>query len=229
MSAKDRIDIIVARYMENARWTTFLPNNYTPIIYNKGSTQPYAHMKCFLSRCLPIVKELENVGREAHTYLYHIINNYDQLAEINIFCQAHPFDHEPRFLEIITDTDQLNLAKEQGFFGLCPSCEEGINAIRHPSHPSGLPMFYWFDYLFGYKLQPNEKYHSFYGAQFMTTKKYILNRPIEFYKLLMAYVSKDINPEEAYVFERLWPFIFNSRFMLSDEVKIAIEWCKYAP
>ena len=28
---------------------------------------------------------LPNIGREAHTYLYHIINNYDNLADINVF------------------------------------------------------------------------------------------------------------------------------------------------
>ena len=33
-------------------------------------------------------EKLENVGRESHTYLHHIVEHYDELAPWTIFTQA---------------------------------------------------------------------------------------------------------------------------------------------
>lgn len=76
-----KIEICVARYNENTDWlnnTQF--NNFSKIIYNKGPS------------CLSIKtpekceeRKLDNVGREGHTFLYHIINNYENLADVTIF------------------------------------------------------------------------------------------------------------------------------------------------
>jgi hypothetical protein len=38
------------------------------------------------------------VGREGHTYLHHIIENYDHLSEHIVFTQADPFVHNPTIL-----------------------------------------------------------------------------------------------------------------------------------
>jgi Protein of unknown function (DUF3431) len=35
-----------------------------------------------------MVHFLENIGREAHTYLYHICNNYRLLSDVTVFVQA---------------------------------------------------------------------------------------------------------------------------------------------
>lgn len=65
--------IVVARYNEDISWTSkYQPN---VIIYNKGNY-------------LPKSISLPNVGRESHTYLYHIVNNYNNLADRTIFFQG---------------------------------------------------------------------------------------------------------------------------------------------
>lgn len=74
---------VIARYQENIDWANGINNS---IIYNKGATLP--------NTIHPIVS-LPNVGREGHTYLYHIIQNYDQLDDHTCFLQGHPFDHTP--------------------------------------------------------------------------------------------------------------------------------------
>ena len=45
-------------------------------IYNKGDSH------------IPNSISLHNVGRESHTYLYHIVNNWDKLADRTVFFQG---------------------------------------------------------------------------------------------------------------------------------------------
>jgi hypothetical protein len=80
--------IVIARYNENIDWLKSINTNlYDIFIYNKGND----NISIDNSNC-KIIK-LDNTGRESHTYLYHIINNFDNLPEKIVFTQAHPFDH----------------------------------------------------------------------------------------------------------------------------------------
>ena len=82
-------EIVIARYNEDLSW---LENEFTTekiIIYNKGEddiTLP-SHLN------YKIIK-LPNIGRESHTYLYHIISNYANLAARTLFLQGDPYDPE---------------------------------------------------------------------------------------------------------------------------------------
>jgi len=76
----NNIVIIISRYNENLEWLKEEPfNKYPVIIYNKGPNDDFYKP----DNLIKIVK-LDNVGREGHTYLHHIINNYDNLYNINI-------------------------------------------------------------------------------------------------------------------------------------------------
>ena len=86
----NKIDIVIARYNENLDWLKDIPKNINIIVYNKGLED----ITC------PYIK-LENIGRESHTYLYHIITNYDNLADITIFCQGDSIFHSPDFLKLL--------------------------------------------------------------------------------------------------------------------------------
>jgi hypothetical protein len=57
------VNIVIARYNENIDWA--LPYDDIAIVYNKGNNDiPY-----FSNRF-----DIQNIGREGHTYLYHILN-----------------------------------------------------------------------------------------------------------------------------------------------------------
>jgi hypothetical protein len=75
------IEIVVSRYNEDLTWLDESPFSKHPVIcYNKGVNDTFnkpPNMK-------KIVK-LKNVGRCDHTYLYHIVSNYDKLADVTIF------------------------------------------------------------------------------------------------------------------------------------------------
>ena len=76
----DNVDIIVSRYNENLNWTLETPfNEFKYIVYNKGGNEN------FEKKNVKQVINLKNVGRECHTYLYHIVNNYDNLNKILVF------------------------------------------------------------------------------------------------------------------------------------------------
>jgi hypothetical protein len=85
----NKINLIIARYNENLDWIEYIPKNLNIniIIYNKGLDNIN----------YPSIK-LQNIGRESHTYLYYIIENYNNLADINIFTQGDPFIHNPNFI-----------------------------------------------------------------------------------------------------------------------------------
>lgn len=75
-----RTDIVLSRYEEDTSWVQPFATGAKLLIYNKGSA-------------LNGTIELPNVGRESHTYLHHIVHNYEDLARWTVFSQAR----EPSF------------------------------------------------------------------------------------------------------------------------------------
>jgi hypothetical protein len=91
-------EIVVARYNENIDWLSELPVSWQIIVYNKGAANISQHI---LDLPNITVIPLENVGREAGTYIYHMMTQYNSLADITIFTQANPFDHAPEMIAAI--------------------------------------------------------------------------------------------------------------------------------
>ena len=88
-----KTELILARYNEDVSWIDKVDVEKITI-YNKGEDNlKYKYIK------------LPNIGRESHTYLYHIIENYDNLTELTIFSQGDPFFHSPHFLKLIKNRD----------------------------------------------------------------------------------------------------------------------------
>lgn len=82
-------DLVVARYREPLEWIDVLHtsgdlDDVRVLVYDKSGEgtppNPVANIAEWHS--------LENVGLEAHTYLYHIVKNYDSLAEKTVFFQG---------------------------------------------------------------------------------------------------------------------------------------------
>lgn len=88
-------EFVIAKFHEDISWTRYLPGNV--IIYDK-SNQDIS----FKHRGNIKVIRAQNIGREAHTYLYHIILNIrdKNIAERTTFLQGDPFPHSPNILEL---------------------------------------------------------------------------------------------------------------------------------
>lgn len=89
------INIVVARYKENLDW--LLPYNDIAFVYNKGPNDIPAFSNSF---------NIQNIGREGHTYLYHILNRYNDLANRTVFLQADWFTHNETILYGIDNYDK---------------------------------------------------------------------------------------------------------------------------
>jgi hypothetical protein len=83
--------IVVARFIQNLRNISTLQKlKLRIIVYNKNPKIQSTYLKTVLNA--DIVQLLPNVGREGATYLYHIIENYDTLANHILFSQAVAHD-----------------------------------------------------------------------------------------------------------------------------------------
>jgi len=94
------IEIVISRYNENLEWLKYKPyNKFSVIIYNKGTNNNF-----YKPPLLKKIINLPNVGVCDHTYLYHIINNYNNLAEITIFLPGSCMN----FIKKIITTNVIN-------------------------------------------------------------------------------------------------------------------------
>jgi len=178
------IDVIIAKYNEDIKWINNLSSNFNPIIYNKGGNGDGI--------------KLNNVGRESDTYIYHILNNYYNLSEWNIFCQGDPFPHCSRFVKFINEfnyNDKNKLIHPLGDF-IYTSDDNGS------PHHTGLPIKRYCDEL----NLPNSNIFLFPpGAQFIVHKDLILKHKFEFWLKCSRIHHETVAP---WIFERLWLTIF---------------------
>lgn len=182
---------VIARYQENVDWANGLSHC---IIYNKGNDTPNTRHPSIT---------LPNVGREGHTYLHHIISNYDQLDDYTGFLQGHPFDHAP-------DIEQrINLFMNAPVpFYIFNRFIHNVNLCYDFSDPNlHALLIQTYEKVFGTR----KVCHPFQfgaGAQFIVSRDVIRSRPKEFYENIMKLMDHDINPPEGFVLERFWPMIF---------------------
>ena len=133
---------------------------------------------------------LPNIGREAGTYLHHIIEFYGSLAEETVFCQGDPFAHCPGFFDGLDSGDV--------FLGEVTRCT-----------PQGLPHADWVKmpaYCDVFEIPLPGEFVFAAGAQYRVTKGQILSRGVPFYAALLALCQCD--QTAPWTLERLWPAIW---------------------
>lgn len=213
-SIQKKFQIVISRYNENILW---LKNfRHISIIYNKGLFQDYLNDFQVL--------QLPNFGRESHTYLTHIIENYDNLAEHTLFFQGNIKDHEPLQLE--------EYFQEKDFIGYLRNYD--IQLIKKPLRHFGkwkkeinngsikqskLTCFQWLKELI-YFDENIKEISTVWGALFSVSKKLIHKKPKIFYEHLLRYVNYHVNPEEGHFFERCWYFIFSNDYIMKEVIKV---------
>ena len=167
---------------------------------------------------------LENVGREGHTYLYHIINNYDNLKDITIFlpgsCEIDYKNKKVKFLLdkieeqnkaiFLVDESETNIKDRFFDFSLNDYSSSNISN-KQINNESRLelsefrPFGKWFTHYFE---DINIQYNTYFGI-FSVAKEDILQKPKEYYENLIKQLSNSSNPEVGHYFERAWGAVFN--------------------
>ena len=214
------IEIVVARYNENLDWIPDAPfNKYNAIVYNKGPNSNFTKTSN-IKRVVP----LENVGRCDHTYLYHIVTNYNNLAEITVFlpgsCNMQmKKDKSTRLLEnieksgnavFLSDAKYDNIKTGLYDFTLdewmsSDESNKSINSEKSLDKSEIRPYGKWYESNFGDSVVNHITYLGIYSI----SKQDILQHPLEYYKKLMIQLETSSNPEVGHYIERSWAAIFH--------------------
>lgn len=215
-----KTQLVVARYNEDVSWleSVDLPS----VIYNKGRSD------LLFARSDIWIRQLYNVGREAHTYLWHILNNWNNLADTTIFTQGDPFTHSPDFLGRLLhdyeDTTSLTIRHlphhpckwitDQDFVEYKHGFEIRYGKICHFNEMGYYFNARWFDLLWSRLFVPECKPKDpifGYGAIYAVPKDRILARPRSFYQYCFKQTEQYPILLNAFAFEALWHYIWSDR------------------
>jgi hypothetical protein len=213
-----RIDIVIARYNENLEWLLEINDeNFNIIVYNKGVNDNFiklSNMSIF---------NLDNVGREGHTYLYHIINDYNNLADITIFLPGSGnIDYKSRITKnllryikeynnaVFLHIQRFNNVKDELYnFTIDEYVSTDIqNKSLNPESKLDLseirPFGKWYEYYFNDIVI----HHTLFWGIFSVDKRDISQHSKEYYEYLIQQLSNSSNPEVGHYFERAWCAVF---------------------
>jgi glutaredoxin len=214
------IEIVVSRYNEDLEWLKSKKFRYPTTIYNKGTNDNF-----YKPKGCKVVK-LPNVGVCVHTYLHHIIENYDNLSEITMFLPGSCMDshkqnktlttlsktmatkntvfivnkHENNILDDISISNfQLDDWKSTNVQNQELNTESSLKKCK--IRPFGK----WYNQNF-----PNITVNSInYHGIFSISKAHIQNRSKDSYKELIKFVQTHKNEECAHYFERAFLAVFH--------------------
>lgn len=208
--------IVIARYNEDLEWTKFLKSE--TVIYNKGSNVDTKHKTI----------KLPNIGMGGATFWYHIIENYDNLADITLFTQGHPFDADFETLKNWTEDKASVEAMQYFYFNLpkdfiaSPNCfgmyiQDKFHAPPNYNQRHHDCFIYyttsWQEWIDKF-LDPthivdfNKETPIYRNGQLSLTKECIRSNSKEYYIKIMDQWKYD-NPLAEWLFEISAAFIFN--------------------
>ena len=88
--------IVVSHCSENLKWLNNFSNNWDIYVYTKCKKEINTPMNSNIK-----IIELPNSGGCDHTYLYHIVNNWNNLTDYIAFTTGNPFGKRDDKLERI--------------------------------------------------------------------------------------------------------------------------------
>ena len=191
------LELVVARYAEDLSWLRNMPTEITPVVYDKGDS-PVAG-----------ATSLPNAGREAHTYLHHICERYDDLADVTVFCQGKPFDHAFDFHQVLRDlAARPEEAPAYQWLGHIVDTDSNdgrlFRAWSKNNQREGLDFALFHRLLFG--ADGPDEYAFYLGGQFAARRELIVQQPRSFYEHARRIALEFSNA--AHCFERCWDRVF---------------------
>ncbi len=206
---------VVARYREDASWTADL--GFPALVYDKGGDWPGG-------------VALPNTGREAHTYLTHILGHYPDFPQYLLLLQGDPFPHLGEGADVAALRGKvLDLVdRGAGFGGLAwfrVRCDrlgrphqmgDPAKKGRWPGWGKDIPVGAVFEQLFAGPA-PKTFLASGMTGNLLVSRARILARPAGFYRRALELIAAD--PRDAkntgHALERLWQLVFDGNKRLN--------------
>lgn len=143
---------------------------------------------------------LRNVAREASQYLHHIVENYGNFRDYELFLQGDPFAHAPQILLKLTNRKWEGMAALQ------------LGSLMHfDPNFSGLFSDQVLPFARDIGMKDSEMGPWTVGAMFAASRHSLESRPLEWWELLQKKVSaaRSFSP---WVMEQLWLAILNAPY-----------------
>ncbi len=230
----DSVSLVLARYNEDINYIKNKEfENLNIYLYNKG--EDIIDEDILKNKNIKIIK-LPNVGKCDHTYLYHIIHNYNNLSNLIIFLPASFYYmnfKKYKGLKIIKDTKQykkpvfpLKNLKKQNYLKLYDfnityfktrfkvnqiinNNKNNKDMIFKTKQSPIRPYGQWFEKVIDKKFKScYDCEYVIYTGLFSVRKDMILKYNIDLYKKMISYIDDDINPEAGHYIERVWACLF---------------------
>lgn len=225
-------DMVIALYKEDLDWLKNYDYDFRNIfLYNKNqenNNKTSQDLKCTMKgkECVKI--NLINEGRCDHTFLYHIVHHYDELADVTIFTKGSSDLHrERKKLDFITkkvfETKDSVFSVDRTSVPIEIHLKDFSMSHWHSSHPnnkdSGImgvfsrklepadprPFGKWYSKYF-----PNTRvYYISYAAVMAISKAHIHQHPKSYYEAFLKQLEGSSNPEVGHYFERAWIAVFD--------------------
>jgi len=201
-------DLVVARYNEPLDWLAPFESqpDFRIFVYNKG--EPYTNPRA-------TVIDRPNIGREAETYLYHILHTYDTLSPYTIFLQGKPFDH---IVYPLNPETLRNLARP------CFILDTRSVVMLNNRHVEGHNVYDTLtkEYSEALFVSPPPVFEFSPGAQYIVSRSALQHRPRFVYQTFLDMISKHLEnnrliasfrPDaiDAWNIERFWTYIWSDR------------------
>lgn len=210
------LDLIISYYKEDLGWL----DRYKDVKFNKVYLYNKGPNKLPETKIPYIEIKLENIGRCDHTYLYHIISKYDELADNNIFTTGSvDLAHKSKKLDyILKKTLQTNNSVFEGSYYF--NVRDSVYDFQMSHYESTYERNNTKENMAVSKIRPFGKWYDshFKGINihlinwsgiFSISRKHIQQHTKEYYKNLIDDFPNNSNPEVGHYFERAWLAVFN--------------------
>ncbi len=197
------VEIVVAKYKEDIGWLELFFKSCH--VYDKGG-------ETFPAYDVWRWESVPNIGRESHTYLYHIINNYNCLCDVTLFTQGLVMDHGLTVSDVI---QTINHAESNGFkqchvmsdlysnWGRMNHSGKWLSELKSGHMRKASTTFgEFYNHVIG---ADHPAFITIYYAAIFTVRRDVIQqKSIEYYIDIIRYVNDHVNPEEGHYFERIW-------------------------
>lgn len=215
MFYKTNPTLVISHYDESLEWMNEYDfSNFDVKIYTKGGRQ--INIKNHQ------VYHLPNVGRESHTYLKYIIDNYYNLPSVTIFVPASFIKHPQRKMKFDLVMKNYTYAIVKGYYGAIHNCSHNVYNFEMKRYDNGYdfrttlmipsvisPYGKWFQTYIHRDISTlynnGISYNGIFAASLHGIQQNKIEKYIELFK--QTQVGRDI--EVGHYLERSYPSLFS--------------------